>query len=103
MPRRSNISPQTRKVIARLFEDPGIWWHGYDLCRVLELKSGTLYPILMRLKKQGMLEAAWQDPSKPGRPPRQVYQLSAEGRTLAAAQKAEMTDPIIPTPEGSPT
>jgi len=60
------------------------WCHGYDLCRQAGIKSGTLYPLLIRLEAQGHLEAQWQEPAERGRPPRHAYRLTAKGRQLAA-------------------
>jgi len=37
------------------------------------LKSGTLYPILIRLADRGLVEACWQDEPAPGRPRRHLY------------------------------
>jgi len=59
--------------------------HGYDLCRQGGIKAGTLYPLLIRLKDHGYLEAEWQPPAEPGRPPRHAYRLTAAGRALARA------------------
>ena len=59
------------------------WCYGYDLCRQAGIKSGTLYPLLIRLEAQGYLEAEWQDPVEPGRPPRHAYRLTAAGLRLA--------------------
>lgn len=89
MPRRPNNSKQSRALLSAFYDAPERWWHGYDLCAKTGLKSGTLYPILMRLKKQGLLVSEWQAPREPGRPPRHIYQLSASGRALAQAQHAE--------------
>lgn len=58
--------------------------HGYDLCREAQIKSGTLYPLLIRLEAQGYLAADWQMSDVPGRPPRHVYRLTAAGCRLAA-------------------
>ena len=60
------------------------WQHGYELCRQTGIKSGTLYPLLVRLEAQGHLEAEWQAPTEPGRPARHAYRLTASGRRLAA-------------------
>jgi PadR family transcriptional regulator PadR len=51
--------------------------------------SGTLYPLLMRLNEQGLLEARWQDAKRPGLPPRHVYRLTARGLALAHEQARE--------------
>ena len=49
MPRRTAFSAQTLAVLAALAARPSDWRHGYDLARETGLKSGTLYPILVRL------------------------------------------------------
>ena len=59
------------------------WSHGYDLARQANVKSGTLYPLLVRLKEQGFLAAEWQQPTAAGRPPRHAYRLTAQGLELA--------------------
>jgi len=61
------------------------WSHGYELARCAGLKSGTLYPLLIRLEQQGYLLAEWQPPTEPGRPPRHAYRLTAAGVELARA------------------
>ena len=47
------------------------------------LKSGTLYPILMRLSDRALLETSWEEPDTLGRPRRQVYTLTKSGRAFA--------------------
>ena len=84
MPRRPNTSPQTLAVLEALLERPGAWQHGYDLSRRTNLRSGTLYPILLRLADQGLLDARWEGPERPGRPPRHVYRLATAGAEVAA-------------------
>ena len=82
MTRSRSLSPAARLVLAAL-ADAGVGGsHGYDLCRRADVKSGTLYPLLIRLERQGYLEAEWLAPD-PGRPPRHVYRLTASGRALA--------------------
>lgn len=63
-------------------EAGGRWCHGYELCRQAGIKSGTLYPLLIRLEAQGHLEAEWQTPTEPGRPPRHAYRLTISGIRL---------------------
>jgi DNA-binding PadR family transcriptional regulator len=77
---------QTLAVLAVLAAEPAGWRHGYDLARQTGLKSGTLYPILVRLADRGMVEARWEDHRAGGRPPRHLYRLSSGG--LARAQEA---------------
>ena len=83
MARKRNISRQTKNVLAALLEDRQAWRYGYELSKVTSLKSGTLYPLLIRLHDQGLLESAWRDAEQPGRPPRHIYRLTPEGVSLA--------------------
>jgi len=89
MPRKPNTSRQTRALLATLLDRSRIWRHGYDLSKETSLKSGTLYPLLMRLSEQGLLESCWQDAERPGLPPRHVYRLTARGLALAQEQEME--------------
>ena len=79
-------SRQTLAVLAALMEQPRAWHHGYELSKGTGLKSGTLYPILLRLSDQGLLDSVWKDATRPGRPPRHVYRLTAGGLALAREQ-----------------
>ena len=78
-------SPRARAILAFLSEAGREWRHGYDLVRATGVKSGTVYPLLIRLEAQGYLEAQWQSPAAPGRPPRHAYRLTAEGARFAHA------------------
>jgi PadR family transcriptional regulator PadR len=66
-------------VLTALSSRPGTWRHGYDLARETGLKSGTLYPILIRLADRGLLESCWEDEQPAGRPRRHLYRLTSEG------------------------
>ena len=98
VPRRPNNSRQARVVLATLLEQSPGWRHGYDLAKATRLKSGTLYPLLMRLSEQGLLESRWRDAERPGLPPRHFYRLSASGVALACEQKQSeaAADLIVP-------
>jgi DNA-binding PadR family transcriptional regulator len=82
--RNRTLSPVARRVLALLLDADGGWSHGYELSRLAGIKSGTLYPLLVRLEQQGWLEATWLEPANPGRPPRHAYRLTAKGRVWAA-------------------
>jgi DNA-binding PadR family transcriptional regulator len=86
MPRRPNSSRQTRALLAASLDRSRTWRHGYDLSKETGLRSGTLYPLLMRLSEQGLLEHRWQEAERPGLPPRHVYRLTAAGLALAREQ-----------------
>lgn len=72
-------------MLAALLADRTAWRHGYDISRETALKSGTLYPILMRLERHGWLESRWEDEPAPGKPRRHLYRLSASGVAEARA------------------
>ena len=83
MTRSRALSEHARRVLAALLEARKSWSHGYELCRATGVKSGTLYPLLIRLEAKGYLEAKWQQPEHGGRPPRHGYRLTASGVVLA--------------------
>lgn len=88
--------------------------YGYDLARQLkdaglgEVKGGTLYPILARLERDGLVAVRWSEQS--GGPARKYYRLTATGRTqrrdgaatwLAFVDRA--TNVLAPADEGGLT
>jgi PadR family transcriptional regulator, regulatory protein PadR len=85
---RSSFSAQTLSVLGTLCSQPTQWQHGYALAKQTGLKSGTLYPILIRLADRGMVAARWEDEPQPGRPRRHLYRLTAEGLVTAEAALA---------------
>lgn len=86
MTRRRAFSNHARALLAALLAARERWSHGYELASLTGLKSGTLYPLLIRLEAQGYLEAEWQAPAASGRPPRHAYRLTAAGQRLARAE-----------------
>jgi PadR family transcriptional regulator PadR len=83
MTRDRRPSKQMLSLLAALSEHPRQWRHGYDLMKDTGVSSGTLYPLLMRMTDQGLLEAEWRDAVQMGRPPRHAYRLTAAGISLA--------------------
>jgi PadR family transcriptional regulator PadR len=79
-------SRQTLALMVALMERPRKWQYGYELSKETGLKSGTLYPILIRLSDQGLLNSRWKDAERPGLPPRHVYRLTANGLARAREQ-----------------
>ena len=93
MPRVPHTSPQTLRLFTALIAEPQRWRYGYDLSKETALASGTLYPILMRLSEQQLLETRWEPSEEPGRPPRHVYRLSGDGLELARQRLAAVAAP----------
>lgn len=62
--------------------------YGFEIMKVADLPSGTVYPLLRRLERTRLAESRWEDvdPSDEGRPRRRNYRITPEGeRALAAA------------------
>lgn len=72
--------------------------HGYQIALAIEERSGgyfpfnhgTLYPILHRLEKDGVIAGQWSDPAE-GRP-RKEYALTEAGRTHLAELMGEWVE-----------
>ena len=86
MKRNRPASKQTLRVLAVLLSRPSRWYHGYELSKETQLKSGTLYPILMRLCDRDFLEAKWENKIRSNRPPRHLYRLTQSGKNFAKEQ-----------------
>jgi DNA-binding PadR family transcriptional regulator len=63
--------------------------HGFEVLRRLEaagcgslcLKEGTLYPVLYRLERLGLVKASWEDETTDRRGPRRrIYTLTEKGK-----------------------
>lgn len=79
------------RVLTVLIADPAAPHYGYDLMRAARVPSGTLYPLLARLRQQGLVESEWepQQPHAGGRPPRKYYRLTGEGIRVTRLELAK--------------
>jgi DNA-binding PadR family transcriptional regulator len=77
------LTRTTTRALLAFLDAPRSWRYGYDLMKVAGLSSGTLYPLLARLTDDGWLESQWEESEFPGKPPRQLYRLTAIGRLQA--------------------
>jgi len=85
MKRGPRITLQTELVIRALLDDPASKHYGLEICQLVGLPSGTVYPILARLEQAGWVESFWEDPAvheAAGRPRRRFYQLASGGAEL---------------------
>lgn len=98
MPRTPDTSPQTIRVFGALLADPAGWHYGYGLSKQTGLAPGSLYPILARLVDRDLLETRWEPASQPGRPPRHLYRLTADGAVLATLRTADARTAVVRTP-----
>ena len=73
-------------VLAMLSDRP---LYGLDIARsltadsVLLASEGTLYPLLARLRRAGLVETTWQE--SPSGPPRRYYAMTDQGRRAVEA------------------
>src|SRR3954470_8830999 len=90
MPSRfRRLSPQALSVLLALSGSPKEWRYGLEIAVATNLKSGSLYPILVRLHERGLLESKWLEPERAGRPARHAYRLTrAGGAVLREATQA---------------
>lgn len=95
MPRNRRPSKQMLALLEALAAQSQQWRHGYDLMKETGLLSGTLYPLLMRMTDQGLVEAEWRAPVQPGRPARHAYRLTAAG--IAFAKTIAHSDDALPS------
>ena len=67
--------------------------YGFDLVRGLSemdgmvTSEGTIYPLLSRLRRDGLVESTWQE--SPSGPPRRYYHLTTAGRAALEAFRLE--------------
>ena len=95
-------------MVLALADDPTSWRYGYELCQLIGLKAGSMYPILIRLADRGLLETMWENEPPAGRPPRHLYRLTGPGLAVAAdfasqpvAKRVSQRDPIRAQPQPS--
>jgi PadR family transcriptional regulator, regulatory protein PadR len=97
MSARLRLSTQTIQVLAVFLAAPRQWRYGYDISKDTGLKSGTLYPILIRLTEHKLLDTFWEA-SDPGKPPRHMYRLTTDGLRFARQQLQRRATAQVPRP-----
>jgi PadR family transcriptional regulator, regulatory protein PadR len=78
MPRLSITAVSILQAIADGYE------YGFDIIDTTGLPSGTVYPALSRLERDGYVRSAWEDEQRAhgdGRPARRYYRVTAPGVT----------------------
>ncbi len=56
--------------------------YGFDIMEATGLASGTVYPVLSRLERDGLVRSSWEDEARAaqeGRPARRYYEVSRDG------------------------
>lgn len=68
--------------------------HGYEIAQLIERRSegavtfhaASLYPLLYRLEKQGLISGRWTE--RAGERRRRLYRITAAGRKVLAAERS---------------
>jgi PadR family transcriptional regulator PadR len=81
---RLNLTYPTALVLKALAAG---FHYGFDVMDATGLPSGTVYPILRRLDREGLLESSWEKQTsaqQEQRPPRRYYALTGAGERMLA-------------------
>ena len=78
--------------------------YGFSIMEMTGLPSGTVYPAMRRLERDGLIKSQWEKQAiadAEQRPPRKNYKLTSAGRdTLEASRKRyPLLERLIPTEE----
>jgi DNA-binding PadR family transcriptional regulator len=70
---------------------------GADIMRAAKLSSGTIYPILLRFEKAGLLVSRWEAdaPEVLGRPRRRFYRMTPAGMKVAHDALGQLSAPLV--------
>jgi DNA-binding PadR family transcriptional regulator len=78
--------------------------YGFDVIDATGLPSGTVYPALGRLERDGLVRSHWEEPSVArdgGRPPRRYYRVTAQGVRVLQTETAKYRA-LTPLPSPHP-
>jgi PadR family transcriptional regulator len=86
------LTHATLKVLSAIMAAGRSEMSGSQVAVETGLASGSLYPILLRLERVGLLRSRWEkiDPSKEGRPRRRLYQMTAAGAAQTRGALSEL-------------
>lgn len=78
--------------------------YGFSIMEMAGLPSGTVYPAMRRLERDGLIRSQWERQSiadAEQRPARKYYKLTAEGRSTleASRRRYPLLERLIPSEE----
>lgn len=81
----AKMTNETLRVLAAMAERPTDEHYGLELAEAAQLPKGSIYPMLARLERNGLVSGEWEDidESAAGRRRRRYYVLTAEGARVA--------------------
>ncbi len=71
------------RVLMEMLRDPADQHYGNALRKALDIPSGSLYPLLIRLEEKGYLASAFEENSKLKRGERHYYWFTPLGKDYA--------------------
>ena len=77
------MTPQVEAVLNILIADKSDHW-GFEIIKATGVKSGTLYPILARLERGGLVTSGWADASDQKGARRRYYRITGSGVKVAS-------------------
>ena len=69
--------------------------YGFDIMDTTGLPSGSVYPALSKLEKNGLLRSRWENTSlarREKRPPRRYYEITPSGRDALSSALSQARD-----------
>src|SRR3954468_16033197 len=101
---KRDLAPDVKKgsaelLVLALVEDRAR--HGYEIGKLIEERSGgvlkfhiaSLYPMLYRLERRGLIIGRWVE--KSGQRRRRFYRITPDGRRMLAAHRSSWEEFIV--------
>jgi PadR family transcriptional regulator PadR len=102
---QTRMTSTTIAVLEVLLDGENEDLHGLEICRRTGLKSGTVYPIMDRLRRGGWVNARWEDDAdwqnevdSQWRPRRRYYRLTKQATQFVGAAAQARRDSRHPRP-----
>lgn len=91
------ITGPVLKVFSTFMAQPDVDLAGSEIAASTKLATGTLYPILLRLERGGLLSSHWEtdDPHALGRPRRRFYRVTGIGARQMKAALADVKESVF--------
>jgi PadR family transcriptional regulator len=89
---------QAQAILNVMLDDPAGRYYGLELAKAAGLASGSLYPLLAKLEREGVLTSSWEhiDQHEAGRPRRRYYMFTTDGAALARQELAATRQRLAP-------
>ena len=78
--RRQRDYERFLKILEVFANNPNDWYTGSDICTKVKMRSGIVYPMLIRMEQRGWLTSEWRADLKYLEPPtRCFYRITRRG------------------------